>query len=283
MPRAFYSNTIKGFLADTSNEILGQLSQNSGFADEQTQKAAWCEQIEILKRCLLRKTGRVFFEFSIPRMGRRVDVVLIIENVIFVVEFKVGERAFLNTDVDQVWDYALDLKNFHETSHEPIVAPILVSTQATKGLSLTVNEPDVDGLLSPPFRTNATLLETLIKSVLSNVNGKDIDCDLWDSGRYSPTPTIIEAATALYSAHTVENISRSDASATNLRETGAAIAEIIADSKISNRKAICFVTGVPGAGKTLVGLDVATRQMGKKAGHAQRFSFRQWSSSCNPS
>src|SRR5688572_18742973 len=109
MQRYFYSNTVKRFLTQSSDEILGALARNSGFSDDQTQKGAWLQQIEILRHCLVGKTGRVFFEYSIPRMGRRVDVVLIIENVIFVLEFKVGETAFLSTSIDQVWDYALDL------------------------------------------------------------------------------------------------------------------------------------------------------------------------------
>ncbi len=266
MQRFYYSNTIQGFLADSSNEILGELSRNSGFADELTQKSAWLQQTDILKPCLSGHDGRVFFEYAIPRMGRRVDVVLIIANVIFVLEFKVGERTFLPSNIDQVWDYALDLKNFHETSHAPVVAPVLIATEATSGLSSFDFARDADDLISPPIRTSATELPNVLDSVIEFVKEcADIDCDAWDSGRYAPTPTIIEAATALYNQHSVADISRSDASAKNLRETGSAIAEIIGEAKAKNLKAICFVTGVPGAGKTLVGLDVATRQMGDKA------------------
>lgn len=265
MQRYYYSNTIENFLAQSSNEILGELARNSDFADEQTQKRAWLEQIETLKTTLAGRVGRLFFEYSIPRMGRRVDVVLVIANVVFVLEFKVGEQTFLPTAIDQVWDYALDLKNFHETSHMPVVAPILIATDAVRGLSDLTLSLDVDGLLSPPLRTNATRLSETIDAVLRFVTSDKVDSEGWDAGRYSPTPTIIEAATALYSEHSVENISRSDASAKNLRETGKAISEIIDAAKANQQKSICFVTGVPGAGKTLVGLDVATKQMVKKA------------------
>lgn len=264
MQRDFYSNTLERFLTQSSDEILGGLARNSGFSDELTQKAAWLQQIEILRSCLEGKPGRVFFEYSIPRMGRRVDVVLIIANVIFVLEFKVGEKTFLPTAIDQVWDYALDLKNFHETSHSPVVAPVLIATEASTNLSELKFSLDADNLLSPPLRTNGAQLGNAIDAVLNFVTANPIDCDAWDLGRYAPTPTIIEAATALYNQHSVAEISRSDASARNLRETGTAITEVIETSKARNHKSICFVTGVPGAGKTLVGLDVATRQMGDR-------------------
>jgi len=265
MQRYFYSNSVGGFLAQSENEILGALVRNSDFADEQTQKLAWLQQIACLKVALIGRTGRVFFEYSIPRMGRRVDVVLLTANVIFVLEFKVGEQKFLSSSIDQVWDYALDLKNFHETSHKPTVAPILIATEATSHLSDLSFSTDVDGVISPPIRTNAARLAKTLDSILEFVTTEQVDPDRWDAGRYSPTPTIIEAATALYNQHSVAEISRSDASAKNLRETGTAITEIIADAKLSNQKAICFVTGVPGAGKTLVGLDIATRQMADRA------------------
>lgn len=262
--RYFYSNSIKEFQEQSANEILGEIARNSDFADEQTQKAAWLAQIEILKTCL-KHTGRIFLEYSIPRMGRRADAVLIIANVLFVIEFKVGERQFLPTAIDQVWDYALDFKNFHETSHQTVIAPVLIATDATRGFSDLSFALDVDRMLSPPLRTNSVKLGEVIAAVLNFVTADVIDSELWDKGRYAPTPTIIEAATALYNQHSVAEISRSDASARNLSETSSAISEIIAGSKEKNQKAICFVTGVPGAGKTLVGLDLATRQMGNNA------------------
>lgn len=264
MKRYFYSNTIARFLEQSLNEILGELTKNSTFADELTQKSAWQQEIDILKRSLTGRIGRLFFEYSIPRMGRRVDIVLLIANVIFVIEFKVGEENFLPSAIDQVWDYALDLKNFHETSHSPVIVPILLATDATKNISNASFCLDVDGLLSPPLKTNSTSLGDLLGNVLSSVKTEPLDCEAWDSGRYAPTPTIIEAATALYNQHSVADISKSDASAKNLRDTGTAIGEIIAEAKTGRHKSICFVTGVPGAGKTLVGLDIATKQMGKR-------------------
>src|SRR5713101_9271245 len=95
-----------------------------------TQRDAWLEQAEILKRALAGHQGALYLEFTIPRMGRRIDALVIIGPVVFVLEFKVGEREFSSSDIDQVVDYALDLKNFHEGSHGVHIAPVLICTEA---------------------------------------------------------------------------------------------------------------------------------------------------------
>jgi hypothetical protein len=263
MQRYFYSNTIVTFLSQSADEVLGTLARNSNFDDGQLTKQSWLSQIAILKLVLAGREGRIFFEYSIPRIGRRVDVVVIIANVVFVVEFKVGETRFLPSAIDQVWDYALDLKNFHETSHAAVMAPILVATDAPDRLCCLNFSLDADRVFSPPLHTNPGNLGTAIDAVLDFATTDNIDPEAWDAGRYAPTPTIIEAATALYSEHSVADISRTDASARNLRETGEAIREIIANSELNGKKTICFVTGVPGAGKTLVGLDIAAARTGE--------------------
>lgn len=211
---------------------------------------------------MLNYDGRIFFEYSIPRMGRRIDVVLIIKNVIFVIEFKVGEKEFLLSASDQVLDYGLDLKNFHETSHKHLIAPILIATEARNTAPIISITPHNDNILFP-IKTNSFLLSDVIKSVLEFADGEDINHESWEAGRYSPTPTIIEAAMALYNGHNVAEITKSGAEATNLTKTSSALREIIFQSKENKEKAICFVTGVPGAGKTLVGLDIATKHLDK--------------------
>ncbi|MDB5199767.1 MAG: hypothetical protein JWO92_1730 [Chitinophagaceae bacterium] len=262
MKRSFYSDTIPNFCLATSENILGILASNNEFSLEQTQKVAWELEIIILKDALKNYVGRIFFEYSIPRMGRRIDVVLIIKNVIFVVEFKVGEKEFLLSAYDQVLDYGLDLKNFHETSHQHLIAPILVATGAKDVIPIISATPHNDNILFP-IKTNSFLLPEVIDNVLQFAEGEDINHDAWEAGRYSPTPTIIEAAMALYNGHNVAEITKSGAEATNLTETTTAIREIIFQSKEKKEKAICFVTGVPGAGKTLVGLDIATKHLDK--------------------
>ena len=270
MKRYYYANSISEFLNDSSNEIVGTLAQNNEFDLDQNQREAWNKQIQILKSVLRTFDGKVFFEYSIPRMGRRIDVVLIIRNVIFIIEFKVGEKVFLLSALDQVWDYALDLKNFHETSHSCFIAPILVATEATNCYAAISTTLHNDRLLIP-IKSNAILLVDVIENVLQVAEGSEIDQEVWASGKYSPTPTIIEAAMALYNNHTVADISRSDASAINLTTTSLAVLEVIRNSKQNNLKSICFVTGVPGAGKTLVGLDIATKNLEAKENSSSVF------------
>ncbi|MEO9146286.1 MAG: DUF2075 domain-containing protein [Ginsengibacter sp.] len=254
----FYSNTIADFLTSSTNEIFGAITRNSDFPDEPTQKGAWTQEIKILKEILENYQGRIFFEYSIPRMGRRIDVVLIIKNVIFVVEFKVGEKDFYQNAIDQVWDYALDLKNFHETSHVNLIAPVLVCTDSKKSYAIVSEMPHNDNLLFP-IKTNDDNLSSVIKTVLDFADGENINIDNWATGRYAPTPTIIEAAMSLYGGHSVDEIARTDAGAINLSTTTDAILKIIVDAKAESKKAICFVTGVPGAGKTLVGLNIGAK------------------------
>src|SRR5688572_25084084 len=115
MKRDYYSDSITAFIATSPTDILGTLVTNSGFAIELTEKEAWREEIRILKDVLANLQGRIYFEYSIPRIGRRIDVVLLIHSVLFVLEFKVGEEIFTSYSLNQAYDYALDLKNFHET------------------------------------------------------------------------------------------------------------------------------------------------------------------------
>lgn len=262
MGRAYYSDKISDFHQRSTEEILGKLAQGNDFALEQTQRDAWLEEIRILKNILQPYQGSIYFEYSIPRMGRRIDVVLVISSVIFVLEFKVGEREFHSYAVDQVWDYALDLKNFHKTSHDAFIAPVLIATNAQLRTTIISTTTHRDKLLIP-IRCNKELLSQVIVDVLRFSDGTEINPTEWETGRYEPTPTIIEAAMALYSGHSVQEISRSDASAINLSQTSDAISEIIQFSKQNSIKSICFVTGVPGAGKTLVGLNIATKHIDK--------------------
>lgn len=262
MKRDFYSANISSFLQSSSQEILGALADNNEFSLEQTQKEAWNQEIKILKEVLKTHDGSIFFEYSIPRMGRRIDVVVLIKNVIFILEFKVGEKEFLLSALDQVSDYALDLKNFHKTSHEPLIAPVLIATNA-KAIMPTISSTHHNDNVLFPIKTNSELLAQVLESVLQFADGENINTENWAAGSYSPTPTIIEAAMALYNGHSVSDISRSDATAKNLRDTSNAISKIIHQTKENKEKAICFVTGVPGAGKTLVGLNIAAKHFNK--------------------
>ena len=263
MPRYYFGTDFSTFLASSDSAILGELEKASTFRHEHTQTFAWLEQIAILKHALRHQKGKLYFEFDVPRMGKRIDVIIVMRSVIFVLEFKVGETDFNAAAMDQVWDYALDLKNFHETSHTEYIAPILVVTQAHAQASLIQTTIHNDKLLYP-IQTNASELENVIKNVLDFCGGDSINAEVWEAGVYQPTPTIVEAAQALYAGHSVEDISRRDASAVNLSETSNEIENIIVHSRENHLKSICFVTGVPGAGKTLVGLDIATNNIDKE-------------------
>jgi len=258
--REYYSELIEEFVDSSVEEVLGELADNNQFNLELTQKNAWKEEIVLLQEVLEGYEGKIYFEYSIPRIGQRIDVLLLINGVILVLEFKVGESAFHRHNIDQVWDYALDLKNFHETSHDLLIAPVLIATKAeaeTFNVSMT---PHNDKLLFP-ILCNAEMLSDVIQGVLAFAEGQMVESTHWEQGRYLPTPTIIEAAMSLYQGHSVEEISRKDASAINLSKTTEAISSVIEKARSTGQKCICFVTGVPGAGKTLVGLNIANLHM----------------------
>jgi hypothetical protein len=260
MRRAYLSIEIREFLASDANKLLGTLAQQSEFAIEELQRNAWREQIRILQAVLepYAGEGKVYFEYAIPRLGKRIDVVALIQATIFVIEFKVGERQFARQARDQVWDYALDLKNFHETSHDKTLLPVLVATEAADSPVTLEKSAIDDGVFRPVFANAATLSKVIAQALAWNP-AAPLRVEEWEGGRYKPTPTIIEAAMALYAGHGVAEISRSDAGAKNLSATASAIERVVEDCRAHGKKAICFVTGVPGAGKTLVGLNVATR------------------------
>ena len=264
MKRYFYSDSISNFRAASQEYILGVVTQNSEFPAEQTQVQAWVSQIRVLKKALHNYDGAVFFEYSIPRMGKRIDAILIIGAVIFILEFKTGEQEHSSYAVDQVWDYALDLKNFHSTSQQHLIAPILLASDQSADVTINLVTTNHNDNILFPIKISENLIPIVIEEALKFSDGETISIESWTKGRYSPTPTIIEAATALYNNHSVEDISRSDASAENLSLTSNTLSKLIESAKQNREKIICFVTGVPGAGKTLVGLDVATKHMDKE-------------------
>lgn len=267
--RAWYGAPVAEFLQSDPKIIVGTLATNCGYSLLSSQTDAWHSQIRILQSCLDGIGGSIFFEFNIPRMGRRIDVVLISGSVIFVLEFKVGEESFLRSAIDQVWDYALDLKNFHEASHHATIVPMLVATKVHERAPITPM-PDIDGVYRP-ILVAVSEIRIAIEMLIGKLGGNTIDERRWLDSAYHPTPTIVEAARALYAEHSVESIARHDAGAMNLKLTSKRIEEIIDEARNKRLKVICFVTGVPGAGKTLVGLNVATQR--REAGQVTHAVF----------
>lgn len=264
--RAFYSAPISVFLKQTENEILGTLVANNTFETNLDQRNSWSTQIMLLQRFLTEDahgSGYILFEFAIPRMGKRVDVVLIFGGIVFPIEFKVGEQRYPRYAINQVEDYGLDLKNFHAHSHDKPVVPVLAATDAAPRDYIL--EPGADYLYSTLLANGETLVP-LIERAASEISQRPIDARAWENSEYQPTPTIVEAAKALYRGHNVEDISRSDAGAQNLSLTASAVNRAVEDAKRNQKKTICFVTGVPGSGKTLAGLNIATERNNVDAG-----------------
>ena len=255
MLRAYYGKSIADFIQEDNLNILGTLAKNHGYQTlEKSQQNAWERQITILKSQLAELTGYIYFEFSIPRMGKRVDNIVILGDKIFLLEFKIGSEQYDKHAIDQVIDYALDLRNFHEGSHYANLIPVLIAEKA------------------PIFENNFQRAENLEQAILLNAQNLNkffkyydsnslMDVAAWEQSSYKPTPTIIEAAQALYQNHDVAEITRSDAGAKNLSDTAGCISNIIEQARQGNKKAICFATGVPGAGKTLAGLNIANQRL----------------------
>ncbi len=265
--RCYYSESVETFLQQSSKEIIGVIHSNDISAETSIQQSnTWEIEVDIIKEQLSDFTeGRIIFEYTIPRMGKRVDVVLLYKNIVFLLEFKCGDKEYRQSTYDQVYDYALDLRNFQKESHNKLLVPMMVSTKAPYKACI-INEKD---RIIEPISCNADNIGEYIKIVAANYNEADFDYVVWGNSEYLPTPTIVEAAQALYRGHNVHDITRSDAGAENLTVTTDEINRIIEHSKANSRKSICFVTGVPGAGKTLVGLNIAIqRSNAQKGEHA---------------
>lgn len=262
MSRCLYNSSFTDFLNTDDNTIFGVLCDRYHGEALTTTREAWKSEISIMKDILVRfanKDGQIIFEYDIPRLGKRVDVVLLFEGIVFCVEFKVGESRILESDIDQVLDYALDLKNFHKFSEDRIIAPILVATNY-RNSSTNIQMSVYDDRVVNPLVSGKAGVSHLISEVLRCFPNETSVNPNWIISPYAPTPTIIEAAKTLYENHSVENITRHEADKVSTDKTIEYILDVIQRSKLNQEKSICFVTGVPGAGKTLVGLDVAIKQ-----------------------
>lgn len=269
MNRAYLSLHIRDVATLNDDELFGRLASHSPCELKSEQCVAWKFQIQHLRK-LARELpdAHAFMEFLIPRMGRRADLILLTNGIVFVIEYKVGAKQFDPSSLNQVYGYSLDLKHFHETSHDLPIVPILVATDALHNDVLDVQWDDDS--LARPLSVNASgLLQAIHHLCHIRSNCSPINASAWEAGRYRPTPTIVEAAKALYQGHSVEEISRSEAGAENLTKTAEYVANAIEDAKQNKRKIICFITGVPGSGKTLAGLNLATsRQRAHNDEHA---------------
>ena len=261
--RCLYHDDFAGFLKTQAEVVYARLESRYHGAALTTTRDAWIYEISFLQRVLQpwkEEKGHIIFEYDIPRLGKRIDAVLLMRGIIFCLEFKVGEKNILEADMDQVLDYALDLENFHKFSENRLIVPILIPTKH-EGSSSVIRSSAYDDKVLNPLAADEAGLPNLIRMVLGKFPDETpIDGKRWIISPYAPTPTIIEAARTLYESHSVENITRHEADRVSTDATISYILKVIQHSKAKKEKSICFVTGVPGAGKTLVGLDVAVRQ-----------------------
>lgn len=268
--RYYYSDTILRFLTKNTEEIIGKLTLASQHDINDETSNSWVEEIETLKSVLApyKERGSVYFEYNIPRMGRRADVILVIDELIFILEFKTSGSKFTHDAITQVWDYALDLKNFQEGSLDRIIVPILVApSEKDKNCDFSLHH--FEDNVYEPLRTNGNRLSEVFSISLTQIPHEEIDHsddrdEKWAKSGYEPTPTIIEAAIALYEENTVEDITKHGG---DIDKASSELSRIIDYCRDNNKKAICFITGVPGAGKTLIGLNTAIDQFnrGEKA------------------
>ena len=266
--RFYYSDTITDFLNRNTDEIIGKLTLSSQHDINDETAQSWTEEILTLHNTLLPYSGNgsVYFEYNIPRMGRRADVIVVINGIVFVLEYKTSEQKFQRDAILQVWDYALDLKNFQEGSLNRILIPILVAPKE-KDSHCKLDLKHFEDNVYEPLMVNSNNLGKAFEKVLDDIKCQPqptYDDDIWAKSGYSPTPTIIEAAIALYEENTVEDITKHSG---DIDKASTELNLIIDYCRENSRKAICFITGVPGAGKTLIGLNTAIDQFnrGEKA------------------
>ena len=258
---AYYSAPIQKFLQDRDGCLAALASHGAAAGSvEGAQMGAWEAQIDCLQQALLGMEGKILLEFVVPRIGSRIDAVLLFEQAVVVLEFKVSTEKGKELGQEgyrQVWDYALDLKNFHQASHDLEIVPILVGRE-TRSVDNKLTERADDGVYRP-LRTDFEGLRSVLEKAIHEVKGKRIDAGSWEKASYLPTPSIVEAAQAVFSNNTVDNILLNEAKE-NLGRTFQTVDQIIEGAEKSGEKVICFVTGVPGAGKTLVGMQVAAKR-----------------------
>jgi hypothetical protein len=257
---AYYRTTLADYLDTDKAIVLGVITQSQTGTTPQQQQA-WMAQLEMLESAAKDWTERLdaahwglLFEYRMLRLHRRIDLVLLADDLIFVIEFKIGSDTFLSSDLQQTEDYALDLRDFHDESADRIILPILCCSSAPAvDLELSIQE-----WVGTVLKANAdTLADVVIKAYREchNPQAATIDPATWDAAAYAPVPNIIEAAELLYGAHSVAEIHSALAEQKNLTATSDRLIEIIALARRDHRLVVCFVTGVPGSGKTLTGLN----------------------------
>lgn len=266
--RAWFACTGADLLARDVVDTVGRLAsaqQARGHPGSPEQEAAWQAQVAALREAIRTAHGEawtVALEYDLLRLEKRADAVVLTDRAILVLEFKQADRS--PAALAEAEDYALDLRDFHAGSRAHPILPALVTGGAT-GFAPPAQAAFVLPGLLPPVVCGPEGLAALFAWVQSAAPADPLDGAAWLAAPYRPVPGIVEAATMLFARHGVAEIAEARADAANLRETRAAIARAVAAAQRDHAKRVVFVTGIPGAGKTLCGLDTvfgAARQDG---------------------
>ena len=242
---------------------MHMLTENNEFSSiRRTTMDSWHEEVRTIRKALSEykeENGFVAFEYTIPRVGGRIDCIIGLRGILFVLEFKTGEEQNADADKEQLEQYVIDLKNFHFESYDIPIAPIWIVPQAELA-PVKVRKPSNKQLLFELATVCDTSIEDCFKQILSkDISREQIDMNNWLYSPYCPTSNIVDAARKLYANNKVEDINRSDAKGEDLIRTTKTLLDLIDKAKANREKYLCLVTGVPGAGKTLIGLSVATK------------------------
>lgn len=262
--RTYYDSSIEDFVAckhpEDIVEFLTESDEHSDSYQLHLQKNAWANQVRILKKYLKDKKGYIIIEYVLSRLNMRIDVVLLMDNVIYSLEFKNNEVSFLDGDIDQASAYGYALKNFYEFNRDKYVVPILIATKAPDSECSKSADLGIDKLFSL-IKTNENKMDQYIDQIRSKY-GSEVICNEEEFNKFinspfKPNPTIIQSARSIYMNNQVDEFFKFDAGEENLKITELTVEEIVKEAQTEKKKIICFVSGVPGAGKTLVGLDLA--------------------------
>ncbi len=270
--RTYYESTIEDFaLIKNPDDIVEFLVESDEYTEPHQlhlQKNAWSNQIKILKKYLQDKKGYIIFEYVLSRVNMRIDVVLLMDDIVYSLEFKNNEVTFNDDDINQADGYGYALKNFYEVNRNKYVVPILIATKAPDSICSNGADLGIDKLFSL-FKANTNKMEQYIDLIRSKY-GSDViyteeEFEEWVNSPFKPNPTIIQSARSIYMNNQVDAFFKFDSGQENLDVTEATVESILIEAKQNKKKIICFVSGVPGAGKTLVGLDLAGKTRNDKA------------------
>ncbi len=262
---AYYQNTLQGFLNDdpevVNNALTTRYAKDGYYQLLGTQSKSWSYSLPIIRATLeellqknhLAADWGVFLEYPLYRLRKRIDFVIVSNRCIYVVELKIGAHEAGSADIRQVEEYALDLRDFHKESHSRVIRPILCCTELPE--TNCQNVEDRIDKIQPVIVVSAASLVKAFADIKEGTGPELIDWEKWGRASYEPVPTIIEAATSIFAGHNVKDISRSDAD--NLLTCSEEVIRLISETKENGKKCLIIVTGVPGAGKTLAGLNVA--------------------------